>query len=207
MRSDSPEDRLLRLIKGKYKKKGDTETTVPVEEKRSILTEATKTLFLNNKIFKPSFFRSANKILAAILILAIIYLVNNFISSPYKDADTAGSDGDISDVDNDMRAARPVAAGPGDYSKYKKEIIGKELFSVQIEKKPEETAPEIDVSKRFNLVGIITGDDPQAIIEDTETQKTHYLIKGQSFSGATVLEVGEGKVVLEYGGKEIILIM
>ena len=60
MSSDTPEDRLLRLIKGKYKKTGETEKTVPIEEKKSIINEATKSVFLNNKVFKPSFFRALN---------------------------------------------------------------------------------------------------------------------------------------------------
>lgn len=65
-------------------------------------------------------------------------------------------------------------------------------------------APKIPLSERaarFRLVGIISGANPQAIIEDTQTQRTIYASKGQLIEGILVESVTEGKVVLFSDGE------
>lgn len=58
-----------------------------------------------------------------------------------------------------------------------------------------------DLIKDINLVGIISGEPPQAIIEDKKAQKTYYLTKGQ-FIGELQLEgILEGKIILNYEGQ------
>ena len=63
------------------------------------------------------------------------------------------------------------------------------------------------MSEQVGLVGIVAGDNPQAIIEDKKAQKTYYLNKGQSFNGYVVEEILENKVVLDYEGKKISLFL
>ena len=59
-----------------------------------------------------------------------------------------------------------------------------------------------DISERIGLVGIITGDKPQAIIEDKKAQKTYYMSKGQSFDGYVVEEIYDDKVIINYEGRK-----
>ncbi|MBM3250215.1 MAG: hypothetical protein FJZ09_05140 [Candidatus Omnitrophica bacterium] len=57
-----------------------------------------------------------------------------------------------------------------------------------------------DLIKDISLVGIIAGDNPQAIIEDKKAQKTYYVTKGQSFGEFQVEDIKEGKIILNYRG-------
>lgn len=62
--------------------------------------------------------------------------------------------------------------------------------------------PKIPLSERasrFRLVGILSGDKPQAIIEDVQTQRTIYASQGQRIEGILVESVTSGKVVLSDG--------
>lgn len=207
MQMDSPEDRLLRLIKGKYKKKGDIRQAPPGVRK-PFLTGFIRNIFLKNKIFKPSFLKPINNILLAILIALSGYLAYTLLFSVEKDIDSLIEERSIEPkrivIKPEEKSLSPQVA---DYSDYLKEMKGKKLFSPP-PKKPGRVQPEgIDIAKRFSLVGIIAGVKPQAIIEDRETQKTHYLYQGQSFNGVTVREIGDGKAVLDYEGNEIMLVL
>ncbi len=58
-----------------------------------------------------------------------------------------------------------------------------------------------DIIKDINLVGIITGENPQAIIEDKKAQKTYYVTKGQLIGEFKVEDIQERKVILNYQGQ------
>jgi|GEM_PF-2827638 len=208
MRKDSPEDRLLHLIKGKRNKEKEVEgepQEAPVAEK-SILTKATKQIFLKNKLISPTLLTPINKILITVLVIAAIYFAHTFFSAPYYRDMGVLLAGGAALAPGVIPGGKAKAAGEIDYSTYSRDIRGKELFSAPFVKDTKDTGePEIDVSKRFSLVGIIAGDRPQAIIEDTETKKTHYLYEGQSINGIKILKVDERKVVLAYEGREITL--
>ncbi|MFH1381145.1 MAG: hypothetical protein ABIH57_03130 [Candidatus Omnitrophota bacterium] len=209
MRVDSPEDRLLRLIKGKHKKKDDSAGQQEQGRNKSFLKGATKKFFLKNKIFKPSFLKIINRILVIVFIAALIYFVDIFFFNSHKDAVLRIFDGGIPYVKDDSTVEdESLAPKKESFSSFLKDIQGKELFTAPF-LKGEKTSPKevIDISKRFILVGIITGDEPQAIIEDTKTEKTHYLYKGQSVSGVTIKEISTGRVVLEYEGEEFALVL
>ena len=49
------------------------------------------------------------------------------------------------------------------------------------------------------LVGLLSGDVPQAILENRKTQQTYYLSQGQSANGITVDEIHGRSVVLSSG--------
>ena len=53
----------------------------------------------------------------------------------------------------------------------------------------------------FSLVGIISGDNPQAIMQENKTQKTYYLNKGQAIAEYTIEDVLPDKVILNAGGR------
>ena len=188
MHTDSPEDRLLRLIKGKHKKKRDIKQISPA--------------------LKPSFLKPVNKILTAILIALSGYFIYSLSFPVQKDIDSSikGREIESSTVDIEQKE-EAVSSYTKDYSAYLEEIGGKKLFGPPLIEESGQSESRVDIAKRFNLVGILAGVEPQAIIEDKETQKTYYLCKGQSFNGVTVEEITDGSVVLKYRGIQITLVL
>ncbi len=59
-----------------------------------------------------------------------------------------------------------------------------------------------ELLKDLSLLGVITGDDPQAVVEDKLSQKTYYLKEGQFVREFKLKKIGEAKIILEYGGDE-----
>jgi type II secretory pathway component PulC len=57
-----------------------------------------------------------------------------------------------------------------------------------------------DLIKGINLMGIISGENPQAIIEDKSSQKTFYLSRGQFLGELCIEDIQDGKVILSYRG-------
>ena len=60
------------------------------------------------------------------------------------------------------------------------------------------------LAARLTVIGLVDGDPPQAIIEDTQTQKTYFVSAGQSGTeGLIVTEIRENRVVLDLNGQPI----
>lgn len=59
----------------------------------------------------------------------------------------------------------------------------------------------VDLVKDINLVGIISDEPPQAVIEDKKAQKTYYLTKGQFIGEIQIEDIQEGKIILNYNGQ------
>lgn len=60
------------------------------------------------------------------------------------------------------------------------------------------------VTQRLSLIGVVSGEPPQAIIEDAETQKTYFVTKGQGLiEGVVVEEIRDNRVVLRLGDERV----
>jgi len=60
------------------------------------------------------------------------------------------------------------------------------------------------LASRLTLMGIVAGDPAQAIIEDSQTQRTYFVTAGQTIvEGAVVEQVLENRVVLNLAGERI----
>lgn len=70
-----------------------------------------------------------------------------------------------------------------------------------------EISKEGPSGSNLKLLGVITGIKPQAIIEDSNLKRTHFLYKGDTFGEYKVIQIKEGKVILEHRGEEIELNM
>lgn len=60
-----------------------------------------------------------------------------------------------------------------------------------------------EVLGNFTLLGIITGDNNQAIIEDKTLKKTFFLYKNDSFGDFKVYDIKDSAVILDYKGEKI----
>ena len=59
-----------------------------------------------------------------------------------------------------------------------------------------------ELKGRLTLIGVVADETPQAIIEDSQTKKTHFVAQGQDFiEGIVAVEVQENRVKLEVGGQ------
>lgn len=93
---------------------------------------------------------------------------------------------------------------PKPYEFYAQAISQRQIFSnsASRESEREETAFNADLTKDINLIGIISGENPQAIIEDKKIQKTYYLNIGQFIREFQLKDIQEGKVILNYKGQK-----
>ncbi len=72
-----------------------------------------------------------------------------------------------------------------------------------VKEPPEDTAPVQDVKADLNLLGIVTGDNNQAIIEDKNLKKTFFLYKGDNIGELKVYDIKGNAVILDYKGEKI----
>ena len=106
------------------------------------------------------------------------------------------------------KKSRPAPKEPGaallpkteSLEDYSKTFAGQNMFGPAPANK--KTAAESSLSN-LALVGILLGDNPQAILEDKTTQMIYYLSKNQTVSGMTVEDIQEKKVVLKYKGESV----
>lgn len=65
------------------------------------------------------------------------------------------------------------------------------------------SSPKQDIGSNLYILGIVEGDDDQAVIKDKNLDRTFFLYKGDSFEGFTVYDIKEGSVILEHEGEKI----
>ena len=196
----SPEEKLLKLIRGQ-------KNTTAKQEKKSL--PAISEVIEPKPILKPAgynfvqrFFQavSGKKIILWCFALSCAFLVFAFIN-PYfgakqiqlpllKENNTAAQSDDINQNQK-----------PLEY--YLEGIKSENIFGAPASagENASPAAAATDLAKDITLVGIISGEDPQAVIEDKKTQKTYYLRKGQSFGETKLEDIQEGKIILEDKGK------
>jgi hypothetical protein len=63
--------------------------------------------------------------------------------------------------------------------------------------------PKEEIVGNLNLLGIIRGDNDQAIIEDNTLKKTFFLYKGDLLGELKVYDIKDSAVILDYKGEKI----
>ncbi|MBU1726437.1 MAG: hypothetical protein KJ880_02265 [Candidatus Omnitrophica bacterium] len=200
----SPEEKLLRLIKGQNKKplpvKPDVEPALsPSQAKPSAHAQTIHlpklpksfTLKLNLKQTIILIFSASCLYLLISFIYPLIALRTIKLPQIISKETSEGERPDIkTDSDTNLQA-------------YINEIKNKKMFSTApaVSKSSSVAGPNVDLIKDISLVGIISGDNPQAIIEDKKSQKSFYLNKGQFFGDFQLEDISEGKVILNYKGE------
>jgi hypothetical protein len=220
----SPEEKLLSIIKGKQ---NIPESGAPKPEIKDIkplprapwskiddyILAVLKNDFLKNNILDARALRVFNKYTVIIAALIAGYLILDIILvSPSRKAASliakAAPSGPLAVVP----AGKTMPVETKGYAYYSNKMSGRNIFaggsSIQTESQASGTEPSAEMSGgNLGLVGIVPGDNPQAIVEEKKNQKTYYLLKGQSINGITVEDIKEDKVVLEYGGKRMTLFL
>ena len=215
----SPEERLLSLIKKKPRKEpgahapetdAKAQSGTPSPKGGVHISGILKSDLFRSKLLEPSSLKNINRYLVAILgILIFYFLIDLIFVRPYKNVQQLISKAETEYKGKAMPAEAKNSGYVKDYSSYSSGVSGRTVFgpSQGGPAPSENVAGAGDISERIGLVGIIAGDNPQAIIEDKKAQKTYYMSKGQSFDGYVVEEIYDDKVIINYEGRKISLFL
>ncbi|MFA5115748.1 MAG: type II secretion system protein N [Candidatus Omnitrophota bacterium] len=179
----SPEDRLLKLIKGDKKANNVAAPGEPAQKKMTIKIGAKK----------------LNIILIVILVLLLAVLLIDSLRFRMS-------------TRSHIRVEAPKAAENANSNR--PATISQAIDTTDLESKDLFRAPSdpsqgvasgssFDKLKDLTLNGIIAGDNPQAIIEDTKNKKSYFLNKGQSINRMTVKDILQDRVILEVDGETL----
>lgn len=204
----SDRERLLKLIDG------DASTLRTIQKRNTfkvVSTRLKELVFLLKERIRETFRRlikgeislsklnllSVRMVLVGILSIMIIYLVFDFISAHLLRRN------EIILPAKYVKPKETAFAKISPLGYYLDQIGGKELFT------PQRIAPVKAKGEIFSresyaglkLVGVDWGGDPVALIEDTQTQKTYFVKKGDSIKELKVMEIFKDRVKLGYDNK------
>lgn len=214
----SPEERLLRLIRQKtspkrpeYAEPGKEEPQKTVQEIQPKVEVSIPRVSSGRPIFLR--IEALNILLAAVLAGLLIYLVpllfrkpENPLSELEKKAAEAPSEAPVKGKEE---KARPPFSYFSDAAGAKNifQPIAREEASSQGAIETQEAKKLEDLKSQLNLLGVVWGEKPQAIIEDKKAQKTYFLAKGESFDSVEVKDILENKVILLYNDQQFELVL
>jgi len=196
----SPEERLLRLIRGDQKK---------AKEKKQKLAVSADVSTSRHKIKKAVFaisFAVVNRIFIGVLLVLGIYLLMDFlIINPHKIEETVLTLGELKEASlEELSAAlfKPVAY-------YTRGVKARNIFTA-VSPRLKRGLPSSSFTEKLSklkLQGIVSGVTPQAIIEDTKTGQVYFLSPGEYIGEIELKEILPGKVKLNFYGQEAELSM
>ena len=139
-----------------------------------------------------------NKALIGILSIMVIYLVFDFVSAILSGNAMVSPANYVKQKEASLAKLSPLGY-------YLDRIGGKDLFSPQrialVKAKAEISSGEPYTG--LKLVGVDWGGNPVALIEDTKTQKTYFVKKGESVKELKVMEIFRDRVTLRYDNKVV----
>lgn len=211
IRDISPEEKLLKLIKRRPKSKapekvnptaGPGPQTKPVTNEDSV-ANSKKSVISTNVLPQLKNIFLINRVLLIMFILVILYFIYDYFFVPSVKIEQVLAEKIAAE---EILKIEPVRQP---YSYYEKEIAGKNLFKQLTRELSEEEIEEegIDMEEvvsNYSLLGIVSGDNPQAIIQDGQMNKTVFLSVGDNLGSITLTEIleSEGRVTLSYKGRE-----
>lgn len=234
----SPEERLLRLIRGKGRRHAEPSKSqpppgLPVEEtekkaklarirvsslepeleaeakaKAKAIWQRQASLgvairnFALRWIERYGSIKSINQVLFILLLISLVYVgLELVIVKPHRFQLPDSTSRDMEDIE---KRKEELASNLKPYSYYSKEIEKRELFNLWETREPSSSAEISDLDEtltNLNLIGIVSGTNPQAIIEEKRTNKTYFLNRGDYIGQFKLEEILPGKVILTYNGQ------
>ena len=154
------------------------------------------------------------KVFMLLTVLILIYLaIDVFVITPRyrREIKELSSEGASTgkQIEEGAAAKEEQASQPTKpYSYYSKDIGGRDIFKplVQTKKGGVDTGTA-DVKKNLSLIGIVEGETLQAAIADEKSGKTYFVTKGESVEDMVVEDVFPNKVILDYRGERIELML
>lgn len=198
----SPEEKLLKLIRGQKKEDAAIGKKSPVV---AVLADIDLKPNLRSGAFTSSkqllSLSSVTKVIWVVFAISCVYLIGSFIYPLFglKEIKFSGLPED--------EVAMPqveLKQGQKPYEFYLEGIRGRQIFTSASTQNQQQLTKDLpgevnsDLIKDITLVGIISGENPQAVIEDKKTQKTYYVTKGQFIGEFEVKDIQKGKIILNY---------
>jgi hypothetical protein len=225
----SPEERLLSLIKGKRKEAVVPESVATAAQEQHIVKEeptAKETRPTPQPLLrkaKPIFNIAYLYIAAGVVLLSVAFTTiitfSNKENKELRSFETILSS--ISEQPGTTQETKKTEPSPpplkepvdqkqdSSLDTYQKIITQKNIFAPPVaDKSKPAVGTETTLSglaKDLRLVGIIPGDDPQAIIEDKKNSQTLFLKIGERIGEIEIKEISNGKVVLGYNSETVTL--
>ncbi|MFH1867517.1 MAG: hypothetical protein ABH843_00975 [Candidatus Omnitrophota bacterium] len=121
---------------------------------------------------------------------------------------------EAAEEDSQKKAAEHAEEGssgkvPAPFEDYQKMLNEKSIFAppaASSKKKEISTAVTLrEMTKDFRLVGIVPGDEPQAIVEDKRSGQTLFLKKGEFIGEIEIADISAGKIMLMLGEETLAL--
>lgn len=194
--SSSPEDKLLRLIRNP-KKPSDVQSQKAKVQKSKTSLSASLTAPANT--VKSGNFFNLRRIFLWLFIACGIYLISAVVY-PWIALRNLRLP-EISEKSTEEKRLAKDAARP--LKEYLQSVKGRRIFSgAAIQGASLINVANIDLMRDINLVGIISGENPQAVIEDKKAQKTYYVTEGQFIGEMQVEDIQEGKIIINYAGQK-----
>lgn len=92
------------------------------------------------------------------------------------------------------------------YAEDEMALKGSRFFGLETDANATASSPKSasldELTKDYRLKGIVSGDEPEAIIEDARTQKTFFVAVGGKLGDLTVKKIGEGNLLVARGNEE-----
>lgn len=193
-KTPTPEERLLRLIRGKGQEAKTKSVAAGPSGQTVAVMEAVE---VQHSSRLP---RAISALLGAVIIVEVALLIFNGLK-PEPIIDLSNLESGSSERAQVLPQLRAVM----------RSHATKSLFTAPLAQAVTPSAvavaPSVQASKlaaRLTLLGIVSGEEPQAIIEDSQTQKTYFVSEGQAVvDGAIVESIGSNRIVLNFLGETI----
>jgi hypothetical protein len=201
----SPEEKLLRLIRNEPKRQLPPEKqsvlqtgrVTPVQEP---VTQAKKA-GIPAKLREKILLLNPPKIVSICFFISLAYFIGSVIYPVLIPSRV-----NIPDIQQQNTKQEPVinqsSIKPLEF--YRAGIANQEMFHSQPAQEAARSTAAVshDILNDINLIGVIAGDNPQAVIEDKKTGKTFYVSKGQLIGELQVEEILDGKIILNLNGQK-----
>lgn len=198
----TPEEKLLRLIRGtKNRKPPAREENIPSGIGSPVVVSAGnggKVPFLAGHMFRFE----ARKALRWGFILASLYLGVS-LAYPWFGLKKVKLPAITGSAAVGPQALSQEEAKP--FESYLDGVRGRQIFAgagSSVTAAMPQPAAGVNVADDISLVGIISGENPQAVVEDKKNQKTYYLSRGQLIGDLRVDDIKEGKIIVDRKGEK-----
>jgi len=208
----APEEKLLRLIRKDKKTPPSNLPTENSHKQTNIISQEKVPPLESDKpkegslfflIIEHINFSVINMLVTFVVIVAAAVFILNFLSQPgNKQAIFSSTISTLNTKLNSKQLIQERKILPLDY--YQNVISGRVLFRTTANKEVVKETQLIPKSKTFsqllqglNLLGIMGGANPRAIIEDKKDGQTYFVSKGE----VKVVDIESKKVTLEYQGE------
>ncbi|MDO8489650.1 MAG: hypothetical protein Q7S42_06055, partial [Candidatus Omnitrophota bacterium] len=190
----SPEEKLLRLIRGQKKScisvlaEGNPNALAPVQMQGGFIHQ--KGVFKFEKYFSQF---NANTLILIGFAVSSLYLLSAFIRPSFITKKAIFlQERPVDKITESKEVIKQNEIKPYDF--YTQGIKSKQIFGVSSARLTQESTVTVGANliKDINLLGVISGARPQAIIEDKKSEKTYYVTNGQMIGEFQVEGIGDG---------------